>query len=87
MTRFGTQRDVGRSFWLKGNTSKKKDNAYSYAGRSIVLVLSSTPIIVEYQTKSQKATVSFYIQRYNSEDIPAYAALQAKLNQSLKKRS
>ena len=44
-------------------------NDYEYAGCSKVVVTSHTPLVLSYETKSQKVVITFYIQRYDKNDI------------------
>ena len=54
---------------------------FAYDGYSKVLITSNTPICISYCTRTQKASMTFYVQRYDSEDIPLDAALQDKIIQ------
>ena len=40
-----------------------------YAGCSKVVITNMIPVKIMYHTKTQKALLSFYIQRYSNEDI------------------
>ena len=51
-----------------------------YKGRSAVVVSKNTPFVVEYNLKSQKAMVTFYIQRYTAEDFVFDKSLQSLMN-------
>ena len=55
-------------------------NDYEYAGCSKVVVTSHTPLVLSYETMSQKVVIIFYIQRYDKNVIAVDAALQSKLN-------
>ena len=60
----------GRNFLSKGKFSKSlPPNDYEYAGCSKVMVPSHTPLVLPYETKSQKVVITFYIQRYDKNDI------------------
>lgn len=50
-------------------------------GYSKIVITTSTPLCLSYCTRSQKATMTFFIQRYDSENMPLDAALQDKINQ------
>ena len=54
---------------------------FAYDGYSKVLITRNTPICISYCTRTQKASMTFYVQRYDSEDIPLDAALQDKIIQ------
>ena len=66
--------------YSKQRTSEDPNKKFKYSGCSKVVVTNSTPIIVSYQTKTQKAVMSFYVQRYDEQNYALDAALQAKLN-------
>ena len=51
-----------------------------YAGFSKVVITNMSPMKMIYHTETQKALLSFYIQRYNHEDVAVDAALQSRLN-------
>ena len=71
----------GRNFLSKGRFSKSlPPNDYEYAGCSKVVVTPHTQLVLSYETKSQKVVITFYIQRYDKNDIAVDAALQSKLN-------
>ena len=55
-------------------------NILSYQGRAAVVVGNTTPMLLEYSQKSEKVTVSFYVQRYEKEDFALDAQLQALSN-------
>ncbi|CAB4030281.1 Hypothetical predicted protein, partial [Paramuricea clavata] len=55
-------------------------NIYKYSGRAAVVVTSTTPIIFYYNTKQEKLTILFYVQRYDKDDFSLDATLQALLN-------
>ena len=65
----------------KGKFSKSlPPNDYEYAGCSKVVVTSHTPLVLSYETKSQKVVITLCIERYDKNDIAVDAALQSKLN-------
>ena len=64
----------------KRKFSKLPSNVIAYAGSSKVVVTVQTPVCLVYETKSQRVTMSFYIQRYDHKDVAVDAALQSKLN-------
>ena len=65
---------------LKINFTKGSSGLYMYAGFSKVVITNMSPMKMIYHTKTQKALLSFYIQRYNHEDVAVDAALQSRLN-------
>ena len=53
---------------------------YIYNGCSKVVVTHNTPLVLSYETKSQKVVMTFYVQRYDKDNVATNAALQAKIN-------
>ena len=51
-----------------------------YNGKSVIVVSESTPFCIDYIMKTQRACVSFYIQRYTAVDYPLDSSLQALMN-------
>ena len=51
-----------------------------YNGRSTIAVTESTPFCMNYAMKTQRVTVTFYIQRYTAEDFVLDLSLQAQMN-------
>ena len=52
-----------------------------YDGCARVVISLYTPVKFDYNHKSQKITISIFVQRYDSDDIPIDKALQALMNQ------
>ena len=46
---------------------------------SKVVVTSHTPLVLSYETKSQKVVITFYIQRYDKNDIAVDACTAVKI--------
>ena len=42
---------------------------------AVVVITNITPVKIIYNTKTQKTLLSFYIQRYNNQDIAVDAGL------------
>ena len=59
--------------------SKKQISVYN--GRSAVVVTDFTPFCLDYNMQQQRATVSFYVQRYTAHDFAVDSSLQALINQ------
>ena len=59
--------------------SKKQISVYN--GRSAVVVTDTTPFCLDYNMQQQRATVSFYVQRYTAHDFAVDSSLQALMNQ------
>ena len=76
---FGILRDWGKNA-LEKKITKGSSGLYMYAGFSKVVITNMSPMKMIYHTKTQKALLSFYIQRYNHEDVAVDAALQSRLN-------
>lgn len=51
-----------------------------YNGRSAIVVTESTPFCMNYAMKTQRVTVTFYIQRYTAEHFVLDSSLQALMN-------
>jgi len=52
-----------------------------YNGKSLVVVTKRTPFSIDYTMKNQKASVSFYIQRYTADDFALDSTLQTLMNE------
>ena len=64
---------------MPGGDGKKK---IVYSGIVKVLVAGRTPVTMTYNIKHQCCTTTFYVQRYNEDDVPLDATLQNQLNGS-----
>lgn len=53
-----------------------------FDGRSVVVATENTPFKMEYSMKTERVTVTFYVQRYSAEKIPVDTSLQSLMNQS-----
>ena len=73
-------RRLQKNMLLKRKYTKDKCGSYMYAGCSRVIITNMTPVKIIYNTKTQKSLLSFYIRRYNNQDIAVDAALQFRLN-------
>ena len=78
--RCGKKNLLSKQKFSKQRTSVDPSSKFKYSGCSKMVVTNSTPIIVSYQTKTQKAVMSFYVQHYDELNYALDAALQAKLN-------
>ncbi|CAH3146376.1 unnamed protein product, partial [Pocillopora meandrina] len=72
--------DVLRKIHFSQQPKSKGKLSSVYKGRSAVVVSKNTPFVVEYNLKSQKAMVTFYIQRYTAEDFVFDKSLQSFMN-------
>ena len=80
---FSPVRCKGDNLLRKRHFDKVRENGrniYKYSGRAAVVVTSTTPIIFYYNTKQEKLTILFYVQRYDKDDFSLDATLQALLN-------
>lgn len=69
-----------KKFLSKRRFTKDSTGKYMYNGCSKVVVSDKTPLTLCYKTKTQKMVSTFYIQRYDKDDIATDATLQSKLN-------
>lgn len=53
---------------------------FSYMGKSCVVITANTPLTIVYSMKNQRATVMFFIQRYDKNEFALDIALQKLLN-------
>ena len=51
-----------------------------YNGRSTIVVTESTPFCMNYAMKTQRVTVTFYIQRYTAKHFVLDSSLRALMN-------
>jgi len=52
-----------------------------YNGRSVVVITETALFCMDYLMKAQRLTVSFFVQRYTSDDYAIDSSLQALMNQ------
>ena len=52
-----------------------------YNGKSVVVITSTTPFSMDYNTVKELLTISFYVQRYTADDFVVDSSLQALMNQ------
>ena len=48
-----------------------------YNGKSVVVITSTTPFSMDYNTVKELLTISFYVQRYTADDFVVDSSLQA----------
>ena len=51
-----------------------------FNGRSAVAVTDKTPFVMNYSMKTERVTVTFYVQRYTTDDLPVDTSVQALMN-------
>lgn len=71
-----------RHFMRKGSTSLKpgKKMVSVYNGRSSIVVSAMTPFCMDYSLKTERVTITFFIQRYTSNDFAVDTSLQSLMN-------
>lgn len=72
--------DVLRKRHFTRKPGSKGKVEFSYKGRSAVVVSTNTPFIFDFNLKSQKVIVTFYIQRYTADDFVIDSTLQNLMN-------
>ena len=80
---FSPVRFGGDNFLRKRHYSKVKEagrNILQYQGKAAVVVGEQTPILFEYSQKHEKATITFFVQRYDKDDFAMNLQLQALCN-------
>ena len=80
---FSPARLGGLNVLKKRHFNKIKENdrqVLLYNGRAAVVVGKATPIVFEYNLKSERVTMTFYVQRYSKEDFCLDLRLQTLLN-------
>ena len=82
---FSPARFSGEAFFAKSHFKKEKCPESQkmisvYNGRSTIVVSEFTPFCIEYAMKSQRATITFYVQRYSADDYAIDANLQSLMN-------
>jgi hypothetical protein len=73
-------RRCGKNLLSKRKFGKNADGKFVYSGCCKIVVTGITPITIFYYTKTQKASLSFCIQRYDDEDFALDTPLQSRLN-------
>jgi hypothetical protein len=77
---FSPQRLSGKNVLNKRFFTKDKHKTFKYSGKSTVVVSEQTPMTINYSIKKQRATLTFYVQRYDEHDFATNAQLQALMN-------
>lgn len=63
---------------VPSKTTKKLISLYN--GRSVVVVTKNTPFTMDYSMKTERVTISFYVQRYTSDRLAVDTSLQTLMN-------
>ena len=80
-TRFDGTFFLSKRKFKKVVDEKSLEKTEVYDGCARVVVSLYTPMKFDYNHKIQKITISLFIQRYDSDDIPIDKAFQALMNQ------
>ena len=83
---FSPARFSGDTFFAQRNFKRVPSKAGGktksvYNGRSQVVVTQSTALTMSYSMKTERLTVTFYVQRYMAEHFPEDTSLQALMNE------
>lgn len=63
---------------MPSGVGKKLESVFD--GRSVVMVTRKTPFTIIYSMATEKATVSYYVQRYTADNLPIDISLQTLMN-------
>ena len=80
---FSPSRFSGETFFAQRHFKRVPSKAGGktvYNGRSAIVVTESTPFCMNYAMKTQRVTVTFFIQRYTAEHFVLDSSLQALMN-------
>lgn len=82
---FSPSRFSGETFFAQRHFKRVPSKAGGktesiYNGRSTIVVTESTPFCMTYDMKTQRVTVTFYIQRHTAEHFVMDSSLQAPMN-------
>lgn len=79
-SRFSGENFIAYRHFKEVPSKSGKKMVYVFDRRSVVVVTNKTPFIMNYSMKSEKVTVTFYVQRYTKDDFPVDISLQALMN-------
>ena len=79
---FSPSRFSGENFIAHRHCRKvpSKSGKKLLSARSLVVVTRNTPFKIDYQMRAEKVTVTFYVQRYNTDNFPVDTSLQSLMN-------
>ena len=80
---FSPVRFSGHIFLRKRHFNKIRQDGrtiFQYSGRAAVVVGKSTPLLLDYNLKQEKLTLTFYVQRYNKDEFSLDLRLEALIN-------
>lgn len=79
---FSPARFSGQNYLARRKFNKQGDGKYHYSGRSAVVVTKNTPMRLDYNRATNRATLSFFIQRYTADEF----AIDSQLQKTMEKR-
>lgn len=79
-SRFSGENFIAYRHFKKVPSKSGKKMVSVFDGRSVVVVTDKTPFIMSYSMKTERVTVTFYVQRYTKGDLPVDVSLQALMN-------
>ena len=79
-SRFSGENFIAHRHFRKVPSKSWKKLLSVFDGRSLVVVTRNTPFKIDYQMRAEKVTVTFYVQRYNTDNFPVATSLQALMN-------
>lgn len=79
-SRFSGENFISYRHFKEVPSKSGKKMVYVFDRRSVVVVTNKTPFIMNYSMKTEKVTVTFYVQRYTKDDFPVDISLQALMN-------
>ena len=82
-SRFSGENFMAYRHFKRVPSSSGKKMLSVFNGRSVVAVTDNTPFVMEYSMKTERVTVTFYIQRYTPDDLPVDTSLQALMNRKI----
>ena len=77
---FSEARFNGHYFLCKRKFKKTEGSIRQYAGCARIIVTESTPVKITFNTKKEKALLTFYVQCYDANDAAVDASVQNLVN-------
>ena len=79
-SRFSGENFIAYRHFKKVPSKSGKKMVSVFDGRSVVAVTDKTPFTMSYSMKTERVTVTFFVQRYTKGDLPVDVSLQALMN-------
>ena len=79
-SRFSGENFIAHRHFRKVPSKSGKKLLSVFDGRSPVVVTRNTPFKIDYQMRAEKVTVTFYVQRYNTDNFPVDTSIQSLMN-------